>query len=130
MLILCILDARALLFVVLGRIWTFFLNDVATRILACVLCKFNVRLLTFSLSPPHRSSVAKAGAPVSPQSSPPSPLALLRARGLLLLPDSERVFDLLVTLVAIGEASVLTMAFRKVLVDAGDSILRRKVFGN
>jgi hypothetical protein len=36
----------------------------------------------------HRSRVARAGAPVSPQSSPPKPLALLRARGLLLLWDS------------------------------------------
>jgi hypothetical protein len=109
-LILCILDARALLFVVLGRISTFFLNDVATRILACVLCNFNVILLTFSLSPPHRSSVAKAGAPVSPQSSPPSPLALLRARALLLFPESVRAFALLVTLVAMGEASMLRVA--------------------
>ena len=103
---------------------------MATRILACVLCIFNVKLSTFSLSPPLRSSVAKAGAPVSPQSSPPSPLALLRACGLFLLFPSGKVFDLLVGKVAIGEASVLTVAFRKVLADAGDFNLGREVYGD
>lgn len=76
------------------------------------IAKFNVGLLTFSPSPRHRSSVAKAGAPVSPQSSPPSPLALLRARGLLLLPDSGGVFNLLVTSVAMGKASLSTVRFQ------------------
>jgi hypothetical protein len=92
--------------------------------------KFNVRLSTFSPSPRHRSSVAKAGAPVSPQSSPPSLLALLRARGLLLLLDSGKVVGLVVGMVAIGEVSVLTVVIWKVLAGAGYFNLGRKVSGN
>lgn len=130
MLILCILGAGASFFVVLERIWTFSLNYVATECKQSVLCILNISWPTVSLSLRHRSSVAKAGAPVSPQSSPPSPLALLRARGLLLLPDSGRVFDLLVTMVAIGEASVLTVVIWKVFADAGYFNLGRKVSGN
>jgi hypothetical protein len=58
----------------------------------------------------HRSSVAKAGAPVSPQSSPPKPLALLRGRGVLPNLDSERAADLLVVLAASGEGSLFVVS--------------------
>jgi hypothetical protein len=76
----------------------------------------------------HKSSVAKAGAPVSPQSSPPRPLALLRVRGLLLLLGSEKV-DLTLWRVGIGEASWLefVVGMLEIFGNAPDVGIEKKV---
>jgi hypothetical protein len=69
----------------------------------------------------QRSNVAKAGAPVSPQSSPPNPLALLRVRGLLLHLGSETVADLSLRMAASGEASILLAAILDISGSAPDT---------
>lgn len=78
----------------------------------------------------HKSSVAKAGAPVSPHSSPPKPLALLRARGLLLLLVSETGVELSLEMAAIGEASLLAMAMLELSGNAPDIEIEKKVSGS